>query len=156
MARTYAPCGQTPVLRAPLTRDHLSAISGLTADGRLYLQLRDHALKSPDVVRFLQHLLCHIGGKLLIIWEGAPIHLDKASTAFLATGAAGQLCLEQLPGYAPDLNPDEGVWNHLKNVELRNVSCHDQDELRHQLRLAIARLRHRPDLICSFIKQYGY
>ena len=75
---------------------------------------------------------------------------------FLATGAARQICLEQLPGYAPDLNPDEGVWDHLKNVELRNVSCHDQDELRHELRLAIARLRHRPDLICGFIKQYGY
>ncbi len=83
-------------------------------------------------MRFVKHLLCHMGGKLLIIWDGAPIHRDQAIKAFLATSAARQLCLEQLPGYAPDLNPDEGVWNHLKNVELRNVSCHDQDELRHE------------------------
>jgi transposase len=156
VVRTYAPRGQTPVIHVPLTRDHLAVISGITAQGQLLVQMQAHAFKGPEVVRFLKHLLCHIGGKLLIIWDGAPIHRDQAIKAFLATSAAGQLCLEQLPGYAPDLNPDEGVWNHLKNVELRNVSCHDQDELRHELRLAIVRLRHRPDLICGFIKQYGY
>jgi len=55
--RTWAPCGQTPVLRVPLTHDHLAAIGGLTPDGRLFLQTQDHAYRSPDVVRFLQVLL---------------------------------------------------------------------------------------------------
>lgn len=67
-----------------------------------------------------------------------------------------RLSLEVLPGYAPDLNPDEGVGKQLKLVELRNVSCHDQEELKHELRLAIARLRQKPELIRSFLKQYGY
>ncbi len=107
-------------------------------------------------MHFLKHLMGQIDGKLLIIWDGAPIHHDRAVKAFLAAGAAERIWLEQLPGYAPDLNPDEGVWNQLKNVELRNITCHDQAELRHELRRAIDRLRHRPDVIRGFIKHYGY
>lgn len=156
VVRTYAPRGQTPVLYVPLTRDHLSVISGITAQGRLLVRMQDRAFRGADVVRFLKHLLYYLGGKLLVIWDGAPIHRDQAVKAFLAGGAAGQICVEQLPGYAPDLNPDEGVWNYLKQVELRNVTCHDPDELRDELRSAIARLRHKPDLIRAFIKQYGY
>jgi transposase len=140
----------------PLTRDHLSVISAITEQGQLVVQIQDRAFRGPDVVKFLKHVMSHLGGKLLIIWDGAPIHRGKGLKAFLASGASGQLCLVELPGYAPDLNPDEGVWNHLKHVELRNVSCHDQDELRYELRLAIARLRYKPDVICGFIKHSGY
>lgn len=64
--------------------------------------------------------------------------------------------MELLPSYAPDLNPVEGVWDYLKNVELANVTCHDQPELRHQLGRAIARLRQKPHLIRGFIKHSGY
>ena len=156
VVRTYAPRGQTPTLYVPLTRDHLSVISGITEHGQLLVQMQAQAFKGRDVVHFLTHVGVHIGGKLLIIWDGAPIHRDKAVKAFLAGGAVGRFCLEQVPGYAPDLNPDEGVWNYLKQVELRNVSCHDQDELRHELRLAIARLRQKPDIIRGFFRQYGY
>jgi len=161
VVRSYAPRGQTPVLHVPLTRDHLSVISGITAQGQLLVGVQARSFKGVDVVRFLKHVLCQLegnGGKVLIIWDGAPIHHDQAVKTFLAAGAGagGQICLEQLPGYAPHLNPDEGVWDRLKNVELRNVTCHDQDELRHVLHLAIARLRHKPHLIRSFIKHYGY
>ncbi len=52
VVRTYAPKGQTPILRLPLTRDHLSAISGITQGGRLFLRLQDRAYKSADVVEF--------------------------------------------------------------------------------------------------------
>jgi transposase len=152
VVRTYAPRGQTPMLRVPLTRDHLSVIRGITATDQLLTHIQEHAFKGPDVVRFLRHLR----GPLLVIWDGIPIHRDKAVRALLASGFADQIWVEQLPGYAPDLNPDEGVWNYLKYVEVRNVACHDLGELRCQLRLAIARLRYKPDTIRSFFKQYGY
>ena len=64
--RTWAPVGQTPVLRVKLTRDHLSAISGITPDGRLCMQVQDHAYNSEDVVRFLRLLLRKLTGKLLV------------------------------------------------------------------------------------------
>jgi hypothetical protein len=109
--RTYAPRGQTPVLRVKLTRDHLAAISGITPDGRLFMQVQDHAYCAEDVLRFLRLLLRKISGKLLVIWDGAPIHRGQVIKAFLARGAAKRLHLEHLPGYAPELKPDEGIWN---------------------------------------------
>ena len=68
---TNAPCGQTPELRVRLTYDHLSVISAITPDGRLLMQVQERAYKGPDVVRFLKHVMRHIPGKLLIMWDGA-------------------------------------------------------------------------------------
>jgi hypothetical protein len=81
--RTYAPRGQTPILRVPLTRDHLAAISAITPDGRLVMQMQDHAYRSEDVVRFLRLLLRRIAGKLLVIWDGSPIHRGQAENRLL-------------------------------------------------------------------------
>jgi transposase len=154
--RTYAPRGETPILRVPLSYDHLSAISAITPHGRLLIQVQEEAYKGSAVVRFLKHLLRHIEGKLVVMWDGAPIHRSQAVKGFLASGAASRLHLEQMPGYAPDLNPDEGIWRYLKRVELRNVCCHTLTELRYELRLAIARLRHKLWVIKGCITHAGY
>lgn len=155
--RTYAPRGQTPVLRVRLTRDHLSAIGAVTSDGALLLPVRERALRGPDVVRFLRHLLAHVPGKLLVIWDGAPIHRGQAVKDSLARGATQRLRLEPLPGYAPALNPlDQGVWQHLKRVELATVCCTDLRHLRRELHGAAKRLRHKPHLIRSSIRHAGY
>jgi len=154
--RTWAPRGQTPVLRVKLTRDHLAAISGVTPDGRLFLQVREQRYDSQAVVGFLRVLLRKIPGKLLVIWDGSPIHRGQAVKAFLARGAARRLHLEQLPGYAPDLNPDEGVWSYLKRVELANVCCPDLGELRAALIRARERLRHRRGVLQACSRQCGY
>jgi transposase len=156
VVRTWAPRGVTPVLHALLTRDHLSVISGITPTGQLLLQMRERSLRGPDVVRFLQHLLRHIPGKLLVIWDGASIHRAQVVKDFLAHGGATRIWLEQLPAYAPELNPDEGLWNHLKRIELRNLCCGDLGELRLELRLAAARLRHQRAVIQGCIRQCGY
>lgn len=70
-------------------------------------------------------------------------------------GAASRLRLEQLPGYAPELNPDEGIWKHLKYVELKNVCCRSLAELRRELRKAKEQLRHKVEVIRGCIKQPG-
>ena len=108
------------------------------------------------MVHFLRHLLRHIPGKLLVIWDGAPIHRAQVVKDFLAQGGAARICLEQLPAYAPELNPDEGIWRYLKRVELRNLCCGDLTELRLELRLAAARLRHKRGVIQGCITQCGY
>jgi transposase len=154
--RTWAPCGRTPVLRVPLTRDHLSAISGITPDGRLFMQTQDHAYRSPDVVRFLRRLLRKVRGRLLVIWDGAPIHRGQPIKDFLRKGAAKRLHLEQLPAYAPELNADEGIWNDLKRVELGNLCSHDLAELTSALRRAKERLRHKRAVIQACMRQCGY
>src|SRR5262249_29655370 len=93
LVRTYAPRAQTPILHVPLTHDHLSVISGITRDDRLLLMAQDSPLHSPEVVRFLQHLLRHIPGKVLVIWDGAPIHTGQPVKDFLASGGAARLQL---------------------------------------------------------------
>jgi transposase len=154
--RTSAPRTQTPILRVPLTHDHPSAISGITLDDRLFLLVQEQSLHRPDVVRFLQHLLRHIPGKLLVIWDGAPIHTGQPVKDLLAAGGAARIQLEILPGYAPDLNPDESIWHYLKRVELPNRCCATLHHLRHVLRLATARLRHKRSIIHSCFHQAGY
>jgi transposase len=154
--RSLAPRGHPPTLRFPLSHDHLSVISGITATGRLLLQIQDHAFRSPDVVQFLRHLLRRLPGKVLVIWDGAPIHRGRPIKEFLSQGAAKRLRLEQLPGYAPELNPDEGIWSYLKYVELRNACCTDLDDLHHRLRLATARLRHKRSVIRGCVTHCGF
>lgn len=154
--RTWAPRGETPVLHVKLTKDHLSAISGITLDGRLYMQTREGAFDSAGVVAFLRVLLRKIRGKVMVIWDGSPIHKGQPIKDYLARGAAKRLHLERLPGYAPDLNPDEGIWNYLKRVELKNHCCADLAELRGELRRAKERLRHKRHIIRSCSAQCGY
>ncbi len=154
--RTWAPRGQTPLLRVKLTRDHLAAIGGCTLDGRLFMQVQEGAYNSAGVVGFLRVLLRKLPGKLLVIWDGSPIHKSRPIQDFLKRGAAKRLHLERLPSYAPDLNPEEGIWNYLKRVELANVCCRDLRELRTHVIRARERLRHKREMIRACSRQYGY
>jgi transposase len=152
VVRTYAPIGHTPILREWHTRDHLSAISAISPAGKLYFHSQGRAINSDNVVAFLEHLLREVPGRLLVIWDGAPIHRSHAIQEFLTNGASQRLHLERLPAYAPDLNPGEGLWQQLKGVELRNVCCFDIPHLRHELRDAVRRVRRTPSLIRSFLR----
>jgi transposase len=96
--RTYALKGQTPILRVPLSWDHLSVISAITPDGRLLMMIQALAFNGATLVRFLKHLLRPIHGQLLIIWDGLPAHRGQAVKEFLRQGAARRIDLERLPG----------------------------------------------------------
>jgi transposase len=152
VVRTYAPVGQTPILREWYTRDHLSAISAISPEGKLYFHAQDYSMNSADVVAFLEHLLREVPGRMIIIWDGAPIHRSQVIKKFLTSGAAQRMHLERLPAYAPELNPGEGLWEQLKGVELRNLCCVNIPHLRHELRDAVKRVRRKPRLIHSFFR----
>ena len=153
--KTYAPIAHTPVLRAKLTRDHLSVMGGMTPAGRIYTLARQESLNGSHSVEFLVHLTRVASERLLVIWDGSPIHRRTIVREF-ASQTHGKVRLEALPGYAPDLNPwDEGGWNHLKNVEMRNLICKDLEELHQEFHLAIRRLRQKPGLVQSFFHQAG-
>ena len=154
VVRTYAPQAQTPILKTLLSYAHLSVMSGITMQGRIFTLTRRKALTSIDSVRFLKHVKQQGQSKLLVIWDGSPIH-RKEVTRFMADGGSRYIHLEQLPAYAPDLNPAEGVWQHLKHVELRNVCCKDLSHLSRELNLAIMRLRSKPQIIRSFFAAAG-
>jgi transposase len=152
VVRTYAPVGQTPILREWWTHDHLSAISAISPEGKLYFHSQDHPINSDDVVGFLEHLLREVPGRMVLIWDGAPIHRSHVIRDFLANGAAQRLHLERLPAYAPELNPGEGLWQQLKGVELRNLCCFNIPHLTHELRDAVKRVRRKARLIKGFFR----
>jgi transposase len=100
----------------------------------------------------VKHLLREVSGRMVVLWDGAPIHRSHLLKEFLANGAAQRLHVERLPAYAPELNPGEGLWAHLKGVELRNVCCFSLGHLRQELRDAVKRVRRKPRLIQSFFR----
>ena len=144
--------GQTPILREWWTRDHLSAISALSPEGQRSCHGQDHSLNSDDVVACLEHLRREVPGRMVIIWDGAPMHRSQVLKGFLANGAAQRLHLERLPAYAPELNPGEGLWHQLNGVELCNVCCGNMPHLRREWRDAVKRVRRRPRLVTSFFR----
>jgi len=154
LVRSYAPCGDRPQLHPFLTRDHLSVISAVTPAGQLYSHTSDKALGSFEVTLFVQHLLEQLGCPLLLLWDGSPIHCGQV-TDFIAQLGPQQIITERFPPYAPELNPDEGVWQYLKYVELRNEVCLNLRQLRFRLHRAIMRLRSKPALIRSFFAGAG-
>ncbi len=153
--KTYSPCGLTPVVYEWQTRDHLSVMAGLTRRGRVYTLVREESLGAAASAGFLARLLRRSRRKLLVIWDGSPIHRGREVRELLAGGAARRLHLEALPCYAPELNPLEGLWQQLKHVELRNVVCLDLEHLREELRLAVGRVRHKAPLVRSFFAGAG-
>lgn len=155
LVRTYSPRAQTPVIREKQTRDHLSVMGGMTPAGKVYTLVRQESLNGLHCIEFLTHLLKVCGERLLVIWDGSPIHRRAAVRDFVAQ-SKGKVWLEFLPGYAPDLNPwDEGGWNHLKNVQMRNLACRDLEELHEQFHSALQRLRRKPLLVQAFFAQAG-
>ena len=155
LVRTNAPEGRTPVLHEKQTRDHLSVMGGMTSAGKVYTLARQQSLNGLHSIEFLTHLLRVAGKRLLVIWDGSPIHRRVAVKEFVA-GTRGQIGLEALPGYAPDLNPwDEGGWHPLKYVEMRKLVCRDLEELHEEFHLAVERLRRKPPLVLSFFAQAG-
>jgi transposase len=117
---------------------------------------QERALNGADVATFLRHLLGVIPEPLLVIWDGGPIHRGQPVKDLLAEVGRDRLWVEQLPAYAPELNPDEGVWNYLKRVELRNTCCTTLQHLREALCEAAIRLCHKPQIIQGCIREAGY
>jgi transposase len=100
-------------------------------------------------VDFLGHLLRHLPGKLLVVWDGLRAHRARLVTEFIAA-QGGRLVTEQLPSYAPELNPVEYLWGYWKHHELPNFCPHDFARLSHHACRALRRMRRRPPLIRSF------
>lgn len=120
------------------------------------MKMQEDAFDSEGIIEFLDALQEQIAGNIVIVWDGAPIHRSKKLKEYLAQGAAKRLHLERLPGYAPELNPDEGVWHYLKHVEFKNRCCADMTQLKDELADATKRLQAKPDIIKACFKQTGY
>jgi transposase len=131
----------------------LSAVAGVTW-WNFYFRLFPGAIRSPQVIEFLQHLRRQVRRKLLVIWDGLPSHRSRTVKDYLAAHK-GKLAVEFLPAYAPELNPVEYLWGHWKQHEIPNFCPKDFSQLSHFARQALRRMRRRPLLVTAFWKQAG-
>jgi transposase len=159
--RTLAPRGKTPILRSWDRHDRISAISAITVSPsrrRLGLSFRllpdDTNVHGEDTVEFLRELRRQLPVPMTILWDRGNVHdRSKAVRAFLAEHPAIET--EPLPSYAPEANPDEGVWGYTKHGRLPNFAPVDTAELRVALLEELGRLHRRPKLLASFIRHAG-
>jgi transposase len=159
--RTYAPQGETPKQDSWARHDRISAVSAITVSpkqrrlGLYFMLLPDDAnVRGEDSVRFLRLLKAHIGPKMTVVWDRSMTHdRSKAVRKFLEANPGVRT--ERFPGYAPELNPDEGVWDYAKYGRMANFAPRDAAHLRRRLRSELSRLKRRPDLLASFIRHSG-
>lgn len=126
-------------------------MAGITV-WNFYFRLFAGTIKAAQVIEFLEHLQRHIGGRLIIIWDGLPVHRSRLVREYVA-GQRGNILLEFLPAYAPELNPVEYIWGYCKQHELPNLCPKDFAQLSRAARQALGRMRRRPVLVESFWKQ---
>ncbi len=149
--RTWAPRGQTPVLEFTFNWQTLSVMAGITW-WTFFFRLFPGAIRGPQVVTFLEHLLRHLPGKLLVIWDRLGPHRSRLVRDFVAA-QDGRLAVEFLPAYAPELNPVEYIWGYLKHHELPNLCPRSLWHLSDHARRALRRMRRRPTLVTAFWEQ---
>jgi transposase len=159
--RTWAPRGQTPILDAWDRRDKLSVISSITLSPRarrlnLYFDvLADNQnARAVDIIAYLRMLKRQLGGALTVIWDGSNIHSkSKLVRAYLAEHPEVEVAT--LPGYTPELNPDEQVWGWTKYGQLANLAAEDNDELRDAVITKMVELRDDPSKLQAFMEHSG-
>lgn len=146
--QTWAPLAQTPVLEFCFNWKKLSAIAGMSFR-QIYFRLHEGSIKGPEVVEFLQHLCRQIAGPLTIVWDGLGAHWGKLVKEHVAA-CEGKLHLEQLPAYAPELNPVEYLWAQVKQHEMANFTPKDLHELSAEARRALRKVKRAPRYIRAF------
>lgn len=151
VVRTWAPKGQTPQLVFSHSWGKLSIIAGITW-WEFYFRLYRGSIKSRQAVEFLGHLRRQIPGKLLVIWDGLAVHRSRAVQRYVER-TQGDIVLARLPAYAPELNPVEYIWGHLKGHALANFCPKDIPHLGREARRQLRRSQRRPALIRAFWHQ---
>lgn len=157
--RTLAPRGKTPIHYSWDRRDRISAVSAVTVGPKrkrlglcFTLLPQSENVRATDTVAFLRQLKRRIPDPIAIIGVRGNVH-DRSRAVRDLLAKYPEIVTEKFPGYAPELNPDEGVWRHIKYARLPNYTPRDALQLRRRLHLEFRLLRRRPDLLASFIQK---
>lgn len=160
LQRTWAPRGQTPILRQR-TRHHrrVSGIGGLSISPKRrrlgwYLHFHlDRSIRQEQVIEFLRDLLRHLGGPIIVVWDRLAAHRSKLLRHWL--GRCRRVHLEYLPGYAPELNPNEYGWAYLKGHPLANYCPRDVQQLHARVAQTADQVAGEQSLLRSFVHATG-
>jgi transposase len=156
--RTWAPRGCTPSLRCWDRRDRVSAISALSLSPTrrrvgLYFDLCPRNIRTADVAAFLRRLQRHLPRGFLVVWDRWSVH--RAAARHLRRRGGRRVAFEELPAYAPELNPVEQVWSHSKYADLANFIPDHVDHLAAAVIDSLATTATTPDRLRAFIRHCG-
>lgn len=165
-ARTWSRRGHTPIVTVSGKGSGRVSIAGLVCyrpgqRGHLYYRVRIHrgrkgerrSLSEADYAAAITTAHQQLHAPLILCWDNVNTHRSVAMREFIATHAEW-LTVVQLPAYAPELNPAEGVWANLKNG-LGNLAVRGVDQLAAVVKNRLKRMQYRPDLIAGFLAQTG-
>ena len=127
----------------------MSAISAVNARGEFWYEIYTERLNAPRFVALLTHFMRVADRSVFLVLDGHPAHTAKVVAQYVQR-LAGRLELHFLPGYAPELNPDEFVWNHLKRQGVSKTPLRKDESLRSRVQADLVGIQSRPALVRSF------
>jgi transposase len=146
---TWSPVGQTPVVKNTGARFSVNMISAVSAKGALRFAVYEGTTNAATFIDFCKRLLHDAPGPVYLIIDGHPAHRATATKEFAAS-TGGRLRLIFLPGYSPELNPDEWVWKNVKHDRIGKTGVTSKEDLRSKAIGALRRLQKRPGLVRAF------
>lgn len=147
--KTWAVRGQTPIVERPGQRQSVSAASAVSAKGEFWFVVYEGALNGELFVQLLQQMMTRRRKPVHLVLDSLPAHKRAIVSEYVAS-TQGKLTLHFLPGYAPDLNPDELVWSHVKRTGVARRPLQKGETLREKIYEQLANLQRLPSLIRSF------
>lgn len=153
LATTWARRGKRPIFRrVTKERRAISTAVALTLSGKIYKKHFEGSVNSETLLIALKHVQRQIPGKFILVWDRASIHTSKKTKAYLRKQP--EILVEELPPYAPQLNPEEYCHGNVKQ-RLKNARPESKEEIRSMLDRGFSRLRRRPDLLIGFFHTAG-
>lgn len=149
LGRTWGLRGQTPEVPTSGRRQSVNAISAVNGRGAFWYEIYTHRLNALAFIELLRHFMRRRRGRVFLVLDGHPSHRAKV-VAHYVQSLRGRLELHFLPGYAPELNPDEFVWNHLKHQGVSKQPLRKDESLRSRVESDLAAIQARPRLVRSF------
>ena len=149
VGRTWGLRGQTPVVRSTGARYRLNILSAVSAQGALRFMVVRGTVVAKRFIEFIDRLLSGATGPIFLIVDGHPVHRSVAVRRHV-DGLKGRLRLFFLPPYAPELNPDEGVWHDLKHHGLGRTTLRTRSDLETKVSAHLHSLQRRPAKVRAF------
>ncbi len=146
---TWAPVGLTPIVSSTGARFSVNMISAVSAQGALRFSVVEGTMNGTKFIDFCKRLLHDSPGPVYLIVDGHPSHKAKTVKAFVAS-THGRLKLFVLPGYSPQLNPDEWVWKNVKHDRVGRAGITGPDQFRAVCVAALRRLQRMPHIVRGF------
>ncbi|MBE7508232.1 MAG: IS630 family transposase [Planctomycetia bacterium] len=151
LGRTYGLKGRTPIVKTSGKRQRVNAISAVNARGAFWYKTYGGKLNSGVFIHFLKDFLRGRARPVLLVVDGLPAHKAKGVSAHVQS-LEGRLELHFLPPYAPDLNPDEFVWNHAKQNGVSKRPLRANESLVARVNADLENIKRRKSLVRSFFK----